>query len=83
MASVEQQAPAKTNGATAANTIAVENPATGELITTVPMLDAGELREMAARARQAQPQWAAIGFEGRGRDHAPRPEVDARQRRRG
>ena len=34
------------------------------------------------RARPS-PQWEAIGFEGRGADHAPRPEVDARQRRAG
>jgi acyl-CoA reductase-like NAD-dependent aldehyde dehydrogenase len=66
MASVEQRTPAETNGS-AAHTIAVENPATGELITTIPVLDAQELAAMAARARQAQPQWEAIGFEGRAR----------------
>jgi acyl-CoA reductase-like NAD-dependent aldehyde dehydrogenase len=67
MASVEQRTPTDTNGAAAANTIAVENPATGELITTVPVLGGDECRAMAARAREAQPQWEAIGFEGRGR----------------
>src|SRR5439155_13662067 len=46
--------------------IAVENPATGETIATVPALGAGEVREMVARARAAQPGWAAAGFEGRG-----------------
>jgi acyl-CoA reductase-like NAD-dependent aldehyde dehydrogenase len=66
MASVEQQTPAETNGASA-NTIAVENPATGEVITSVPIQGADELGEMVARARAAQPQWAALGFEGRGR----------------
>ena len=66
MASVEQTTPAETNGA-AAHTIAVENPATGELITTVPVLGAEELEAMALRARQAQPQWEAIGFDGRAR----------------
>src|ERR1700761_267198 len=55
-----------TNGASAP-TIAVENPATGEVITTVPVLGAGELEAMVARARQAQPQWEAIGFDGRAR----------------
>jgi acyl-CoA reductase-like NAD-dependent aldehyde dehydrogenase len=65
MATVEQRTPADTNGA--ANTIAVENPATGELITTVPVLGGDECKAMAARAREAQPQWEAIGFEGRGR----------------
>ena len=66
MASVEQTTTAETNGA-AAPTIAVENPATGELITTVPVLGAADLEAMAVRARQAQPQWAAIGFDGRAR----------------
>src|ERR1700759_3344752 len=55
-----------TNGASA-HTITVENPATGEVITTVPVLGAAELEAMAARARQAQPQWQAIGFDGRAR----------------
>src|SRR5579884_1647816 len=50
-----------------AATIGVENPATGELITTVPLLGAEELRELAARARQAQPAWEAAGFEERAR----------------
>jgi acyl-CoA reductase-like NAD-dependent aldehyde dehydrogenase len=66
MASVEQHDTADTNGAST-NTIAVENPATGELIATISVLGADELREMAARAREAQPQWEAIGFEGRAR----------------
>ena len=66
MASVDQTTAAETNGA-AAHTIAVENPATGQLITTVPVLGAEELEAMAARARQAQPQWEAIGFDGRAR----------------
>ena len=66
MASVDQTTTAETNGA-AAHTIAVENPATGQLITTVPVLGAEELEAMARRARQAQPQWEAIGFDGRAR----------------
>jgi acyl-CoA reductase-like NAD-dependent aldehyde dehydrogenase len=66
MASVDQTTTAETNGA-AAHTIAVENPATGQLITTVPVLGAEELEAMAQRARQAQPQWDAIGFDGRAR----------------
>ncbi|HET8980115.1 MAG TPA: aldehyde dehydrogenase family protein [Solirubrobacteraceae bacterium] len=67
MAGVEQQTPAATNGAASGETIAVENPATGEIITNVPRLGASELVEMAGRARQAQPQWEAIGFDGRAR----------------
>jgi acyl-CoA reductase-like NAD-dependent aldehyde dehydrogenase len=66
MASVEERMRGERNGAAAA-TIAVENPATGEIVATVPLLRAGELEAMAARARQAQPQWAAVGFEARGR----------------
>jgi len=69
MASVEQPtqpAEAETNGRSA-STIEVENPATGKLITTVPVLGAEELAAMAARAREARPQWEAIGFEGRAR----------------
>ncbi len=66
MASVQEHDPADTNGASA-QTIPVENPATGELITTVPVTTAEELAAMAARAREAQPQWEALGFEGRGR----------------
>jgi hypothetical protein len=34
--------------------IPVENPATGEVIGTVPVLGAEELAEMASRAREAQ-----------------------------
>ena len=45
--------------------IPVENPATGETIATVPDLGSGEVAAMVARAREAQPIWAAIGFEGR------------------
>jgi acyl-CoA reductase-like NAD-dependent aldehyde dehydrogenase len=46
---------------------AVENPATGEVIRTVPATSVEELRAMAERARAAQPAWEALGFEGRGR----------------
>ena len=66
MTSTAQPETAETNGA-ATDSIAVDNPATGELITTVPLLDAQALSELAARAREAQPQWEAIGFAGRAR----------------
>ncbi|MBV9421981.1 MAG: aldehyde dehydrogenase family protein [Solirubrobacterales bacterium] len=62
----EQQSAAGGDGAAAA-TIEVENPATGEVITTVPILGPKELEAMAARGRQAQRAWEAMGFEGRGR----------------
>ena len=67
MASVEERTPAGTNGTAAAYTIGVENPATGELITTIPVLGEHELAAIAERARAAQPQWDAIGFDGRAR----------------
>ena len=67
MASVTQQPVADTNGGASADSIPVENPATGEVIATVPALGAGELEQMVKRAREAQPGWEAMGFEGRGR----------------
>jgi acyl-CoA reductase-like NAD-dependent aldehyde dehydrogenase len=67
MASVIQQETAGPNGGAAQATIAVENPATGELLTTVPLLGADEVRRMVERARRAQPGWAELGFEARGR----------------
>jgi acyl-CoA reductase-like NAD-dependent aldehyde dehydrogenase len=74
MATVEQQVNrevhngAAPNGATASGgDIPVENPATGQIVAHVPDLDAGAVAEMAARARAAQPQWEAYGFEARAR----------------
>ncbi|HEY5317177.1 MAG TPA: aldehyde dehydrogenase family protein [Solirubrobacteraceae bacterium] len=67
MASVEQRGRAQSNGGATSASIPVENPATGELITTVPTLGESEIGEIVARARAAQPAWAALGFEGRGR----------------
>src|SRR5215217_3348341 len=61
MATVEQQP------APAAEGIPVENPATGEVIATVPVASAEEVRAIVARARAAQPAWEAIGFEERAR----------------
>jgi acyl-CoA reductase-like NAD-dependent aldehyde dehydrogenase len=56
----------QTNGATAsADTIPVENPATGETIATLPACSPEQLKEMAARGRRAQPAWNALGFAGR------------------
>jgi acyl-CoA reductase-like NAD-dependent aldehyde dehydrogenase len=78
MATVEQHAP-RTSGDTAAGEappngaivsgegIAVEDPASGEIVATVPDLDAGAVAELARRGRAAQPIWETYGFEGRGR----------------
>jgi acyl-CoA reductase-like NAD-dependent aldehyde dehydrogenase len=68
MATVEQQAPQTRNGTVEAGTgIPVENPATGEIVATVPDLGAEAVAEMAARGRAAQPEWEAYGFDGRAR----------------
>jgi acyl-CoA reductase-like NAD-dependent aldehyde dehydrogenase len=67
MASVTQQPSSEATGSTSAATIGVENPATGEMITTVPLLGPQELAQMAARAREAQAGWETMGFDGRGR----------------
>ncbi|MGH2835918.1 MAG: aldehyde dehydrogenase family protein [Solirubrobacteraceae bacterium] len=45
--------------------IAVENPATGEVITTVPVVGTAELSGMVSAARSAQQLWAELGFTGR------------------
>lgn len=52
---------------TSAATIEVENPSTGGHAGTVPNLSAGDVAGLVERARAAQPDWAAMGFEGRGR----------------
>ncbi|HET6510473.1 MAG TPA: aldehyde dehydrogenase family protein [Baekduia sp.] len=46
---------------------AVENPATGEVIAHCPNLGPEDIKRMAARGREVQPAWEALGFEGRAR----------------
>ena len=53
--------------AVANEAIAVENAANGEIVDYVADRSAAELRELAARARAAQPAWDGLGFAGRGR----------------
>jgi acyl-CoA reductase-like NAD-dependent aldehyde dehydrogenase len=82
MATVEQEAPERNGIIQDAGGIPVENPATGEIVATVPDLGAEQVAEMAAKGRAAQPEWEAYGFEGRARillraqkwvmDNAPR-----------
>jgi acyl-CoA reductase-like NAD-dependent aldehyde dehydrogenase len=48
-----------------ASTMAVENPATGGTVGEVPSLTREQTLELVARARAAQPGWAALGFSGR------------------
>ena len=66
MATVEEH-PATNGTATAAGDIAVENPATGEVIAHVPDTTPEQVAELARSARAAQPAWEALGFEGRAR----------------
>jgi acyl-CoA reductase-like NAD-dependent aldehyde dehydrogenase len=68
MSTVEQELPETQNGiAGVADGIPVENPATGEIIATVPDLGAEAVGELAARGRAVQPEWEAFGFDGRAR----------------
>jgi acyl-CoA reductase-like NAD-dependent aldehyde dehydrogenase len=53
------------NGAAAAGTIEVENPSTGKVIASVPVVPPEQVAELVARARTAQPGWEALGFDGR------------------
>src|SRR3954470_5835171 len=62
---VEQQT--TTNGASTRPEIEVLNPATGEVIRTVPDLGPEQVADLARRGRAAQPGWEALGFEGRSR----------------
>ena len=43
----------------------VENPATGEVIRTLPVTTPEEVEQAVMRARLAQPEWDDMGFEGR------------------
>jgi acyl-CoA reductase-like NAD-dependent aldehyde dehydrogenase len=45
----------------------IRNPATGELVRSVAVTEAGEIAQKVARARSAQPAWAARGFDERAR----------------
>jgi acyl-CoA reductase-like NAD-dependent aldehyde dehydrogenase len=66
MATVEQRSNA-TASANGEGGIPVENPATGEVVGTVPNRSADEVAEIVARGRAAQPAWDALGFAGRAR----------------
>ena len=45
----------------------VENPATGEVVRTVATTEPEAVAGLVARARAAQPGWAALGYDGRAR----------------
>jgi acyl-CoA reductase-like NAD-dependent aldehyde dehydrogenase len=64
----EAATPAQTaQTAPAARTIEVQNPATGEVIASVPAIGPEDVAGLVERARAAQPGWAALGFDGRAR----------------
>jgi acyl-CoA reductase-like NAD-dependent aldehyde dehydrogenase len=71
MAGIEEQVQvdvaASEVAAPAAQEFAVENPATGEVIAHCPDLGPDAIAAMARRAREVQPAWEALGFEGRAR----------------
>ena len=50
---------------TATETIDVENPATGQVVGSVPRRLAEDVAPMVERARAIQPAWWALGYEGR------------------
>jgi acyl-CoA reductase-like NAD-dependent aldehyde dehydrogenase len=54
-----------TGAAQGADSIEVENPASGQVIATVPIAAPGDVAELVARARRAQAGWEALGFHGR------------------
>jgi acyl-CoA reductase-like NAD-dependent aldehyde dehydrogenase len=66
---VDPQAAVEQNGAAgdASGAVAVENPATGELIGHVEDMDAAQVGRLVERARAAQPAWHALGFDRRAR----------------
>ena len=63
------ETPATTDGKPQgdAGEVAVRNPATGQVIASVPTTSPEGVGEAVARARAAQPAWEAAGFAERGR----------------
>jgi len=64
---MENAAPAGAIPESETASIAVENPASGEVIATVPDLGGADVEAIAAVARAAQPGWWEAGFEARAR----------------
>jgi len=53
------------SGTVGGETLDVLNPATGELVATLPVDSPDAVAETVARVRSNQPEWEAIGIEGR------------------
>src|SRR5688572_14304825 len=61
-----EPAQAQQNGAPdAAETFDVHRPVDGSVITSVPIDPPERVAEVVARVRAAQPEWEALGVEGR------------------
>jgi acyl-CoA reductase-like NAD-dependent aldehyde dehydrogenase len=65
-----------------AREMAVENPATGAVVAHVPVFTPAQVAAAVARAREAQPQWAALGFDARAQvfDRSRQWVLDNRER---
>lgn len=55
------------NGTQTPSTLKSINPRTGEVMAEIPTTPAAEVKEVVAQARKVQPEWAAMGPEGRAR----------------
>ncbi len=64
MADTAQAIPERSN---ATSTFDVENPATGEVIATLPVSGRDEIEATVNACREAQRQWAALSFSQRGK----------------
>ncbi|MSX01821.1 MAG: aldehyde dehydrogenase family protein [Actinobacteria bacterium] len=60
-----KQSPQSTPATSSAEMIDVINPATGQVVGSVPDLGPAEVQALAERGRAVQPAWEALGFEGR------------------
>jgi acyl-CoA reductase-like NAD-dependent aldehyde dehydrogenase len=67
VAAVEPDMAKTDGGGGTQGTIPVENPATGEVVGTIPVLGGEQMQVLAAKAREARPGWQQLGFAGRGR----------------
>ena len=54
-----------TDAPPATQKIDVENPATGQIVASIAVVGPEQIPGLVARARDAQPGWEALGFEGR------------------
>jgi acyl-CoA reductase-like NAD-dependent aldehyde dehydrogenase len=65
-----------------ARKVAVDNPATGAVVAHVPVFTPAQVAGAVARARQAQPEWAALGFDARAQvfDRSRQWVLDNRER---